>query len=262
MKKIVVLVAVVLFMGNIQLFSQENLEDKLKILLELMGSKEQFEMAIDQIIDIQKDSFNESLNRDFYEEFRNRLKKEGFEEISNKLLPIYLKYLTEEEIDGLIKFYNSEVGKSFITKQPLIMKESMQVGAEWGRQMALEIANQLFLLSEETTFRENFHKELKADCSAFKEGEFYYYLPDSTTVAFSRFKNKQIEKKSGEQFEYKIKWLSDCKYLMIGMKDNHIGFPSDTIIVNIAEIHENGYKYGAKANGEDFYIGGEIFKKE
>jgi hypothetical protein len=38
---------------------------------------------------------------------------------------IYQKYLTRSDVDGIIAFYNSPVGKHMLDMQPMMMKESM-----------------------------------------------------------------------------------------------------------------------------------------
>jgi len=42
-----------------------------------------------------------------------------------KLSDVYANTLTQEEVDGLIAFYQSPVGKSYASKMPLIMQQSM-----------------------------------------------------------------------------------------------------------------------------------------
>jgi uncharacterized protein len=48
------------------------------------------------------------------------------------LVPVYSKYLTKEDLEEMIKFYETPVGKKFAENTPKIMRESMQIGQEWG----------------------------------------------------------------------------------------------------------------------------------
>jgi hypothetical protein len=57
--------------------------------------------------------------------------------------PIYDKYYTEADIDQLITFYNSPIGKKSVELMPVIMQESMSVGQEWGKKIAEKIAKKL-----------------------------------------------------------------------------------------------------------------------
>jgi len=48
------------------------------------------------------------------------------------IVPIYDRNFSAEEIDGLMVFYSSPLGKKVLQKLPVIMQESMQAGKEWG----------------------------------------------------------------------------------------------------------------------------------
>lgn len=54
------------------------------------------------------------------------------EELSwDKLRPVYVQIyqetFTQEEIDGLIAFYNSPAGAAFVEKMPVVMQRSMSI---------------------------------------------------------------------------------------------------------------------------------------
>jgi uncharacterized protein len=46
--------------------------------------------------------------------------------------PIYDKYFSHDDIRGLIKFYNSDLGKKIIRVLPQFSSESMNAGLKWG----------------------------------------------------------------------------------------------------------------------------------
>jgi hypothetical protein len=62
-------------------------------------------------------------------------------DMENLVVPIYQKYLTEEDIVAINKFYSSPVGKKLIQHQPDIMKESMAVGQRWGQDLARRVTS-------------------------------------------------------------------------------------------------------------------------
>lgn len=119
------------------------LHAKVAKMIELSGAKTNFDMAIDQMLDLQKMQFSDALSDEFFEEFQKEAKKDGFSKIVDKLIPIYMEHHTEEEIDGMIAFYESEIGKKMVEKTPLIMQEAMQVGQAWGAEMGAEIYQKL-----------------------------------------------------------------------------------------------------------------------
>ena len=55
----------------------------------------------------------------------------SIDDLLDKLIPIYARNLSTEELQGLIKFYESDLGHKYIQVSPLIMKESMQAGQDY-----------------------------------------------------------------------------------------------------------------------------------
>ncbi|AND68671.1 hypothetical protein ATSB10_12170 [Dyella thiooxydans] len=64
-------------------------------------------------------------------------------ELSAKLVPIYQRHFTEQDVRGLLKFYRSPLGKKLLLEQPSIMAEVMQMGRQWGEQRAQAMMAQL-----------------------------------------------------------------------------------------------------------------------
>lgn len=54
-------------------------------------------------------------------------------------VPIYRKYLTLDDLKGIIAFYDSPVGVKLGKVQPFISRESMQVGEQIGLEIAKDI---------------------------------------------------------------------------------------------------------------------------
>ncbi len=51
------------------------------------------------------------------------------------LTPVYDKHFTEQDINGLIAFYKTTLGKKLLEKQPLIIQDSMIASQQWGQEM-------------------------------------------------------------------------------------------------------------------------------
>jgi len=56
----------------------------------------------------------------------------GPDSLLNLLVPIYARHLTQQEVKGLIAFYETELGRKTIAVMPAVMQESVQAGQEWG----------------------------------------------------------------------------------------------------------------------------------
>jgi hypothetical protein len=60
----------------------------------------------------------------------------GVRELTERMVPIYQRHFSAADIQGLLKFYRSPLGKKVITEMPATMSEGMQLGQDWGRERA------------------------------------------------------------------------------------------------------------------------------
>jgi hypothetical protein len=61
----------------------------------------------------------------------------------SRLAPVYAKYYTREEIQALIVFYQSDVGRKSITVMPALFQDSMMLGQQWATEVTPQIAREL-----------------------------------------------------------------------------------------------------------------------
>ena len=112
---------------------------KINQLLELTGSRKVGIQVMNQMMNSFKSSYSK-VNEQFWEDFKNEVKAEDLEKM---IIPIYDKYYTESDIDQLITFYNSPIGKKMIATMPQVMQESMIAGQAWGKQISEKIQAKL-----------------------------------------------------------------------------------------------------------------------
>jgi hypothetical protein len=89
------------------------------------------EQMLDQMGALLKDAVGGA----FWKKFRGKVRTQ---ELVDMIVPIYARHFTQEELEQLLAFYQSPIGKRMVEEQPLLVKESMEVGAEWGRKLAEE----------------------------------------------------------------------------------------------------------------------------
>ena len=65
----------------------------------------------------------------------------AWEALMEGTLTIYEKNFTREEMQELITFYDSDIGKTLISKMPAVMTECMAFGELWGRTLENKIDN-------------------------------------------------------------------------------------------------------------------------
>lgn len=130
MKKTLLITSFVLvsFLANAQ---DNSKREKIKHLLELTGSGKLGMQVMDQMMSSFKNSYS-TVKQEFWDNFRKEI---NANDIENLILPVYDKYYTETDIDQLITFYNSPIGKKMINTMPLVMQESMKAGQNWGREI-------------------------------------------------------------------------------------------------------------------------------
>lgn len=65
------------------------------------------------------------------------------EELTALIVPIYTKHLSDEDVRGMLAFYESPVGRKLVQVQPLIIKDSMVAGRQWGEAAAGRVIRRL-----------------------------------------------------------------------------------------------------------------------
>ena len=55
-------------------------------------------------------------------------------EMLDAMVPIYQKHLSKGDLESILAFYSSPVGRKLLREQPAMMQESMEVGGKIGRQ--------------------------------------------------------------------------------------------------------------------------------
>jgi hypothetical protein len=101
---------------------------KIRELLALIGTQKQAEMMLDQMMS----SFAKALPGQppaFWETLKQKM---DIGELIDQIVPVYAKYYSDADLDGLIAFYKSPLGQKMISVQGPLMRESMQIGQKWG----------------------------------------------------------------------------------------------------------------------------------
>ncbi len=101
-------------------------QEKAVALIKASGGDRAFEDAISQI-----GASVSSENKEAY----NTEAKATLDEIYTKLGTLYTEEFTDAELDELIKFYDTELGKKLSEKQYLISQKAMMIGQTWGMQV-------------------------------------------------------------------------------------------------------------------------------
>lgn len=139
MKKFIFLI--LLFSSSLYSQSPEYIA-KMVEFFKVSGTYETIESSIYYIVEDYKGVYNDVPN-EFWLKHIEENKDLYFKNFAEKLAPVYSKYLTLEDIDFVIKFYQTETGKKFASLSSKLMEESSKAGEEWGTFITETIMNDL-----------------------------------------------------------------------------------------------------------------------
>ena len=137
MKKNILAIAFLVF--GVFTNAQSSKDVKIAELLETMGSTHAMKTSFEYMINYYKQN-NPQISSEYWD---NSLKHVDYNELVQKLVPVYSKHFTEQEIVDLLNFYNTSTGKKMIEKMPAILEESMEIGRKWGIELAQKIEEEI-----------------------------------------------------------------------------------------------------------------------
>jgi hypothetical protein len=123
---------------------------KVEQLLELSGTKAQFETALDGMLDTYKQNpaMKEGLPGEFWDTFSQEAKVNAFDDLMGQMVTLYLEHYNEEELDHQIAYMKSPITQKIVAKQPMIMQESIAIGSKWGQELGEKIARKIMEAKE------------------------------------------------------------------------------------------------------------------
>jgi len=114
-------------------------EAEIRKLLELTGTVKMTSQILDQMIDRFKMQ-NGSVSSEFWDRFEKEM---NIQELVDKVIPIYAKYYSLEDLKAINAFYGTPVGQKVLAAAPQIMMESMRIGQDWGKLVANRLLTEL-----------------------------------------------------------------------------------------------------------------------
>ena len=150
MKRVIVIAALVLVASSVVLSAQVQAQNNdreidpakrasIVELLEVTNSTEQAEMVITKYREILGSMYS-NIPDEWWDEVMADMVSSSFQEM---LIPIYDRHMTHEEIKGVIELFNTPAGKRYIEVMPAITVESMEVGAQWGQDLMMDIMERI-----------------------------------------------------------------------------------------------------------------------
>lgn len=143
MKKIVL--SLILSMASfVFAFGQtnDNYATNLKEMFKVSGAEESFHAVIKQMLGMLREQ-SPNVDPNVWEAIEKEFSSTSIDDLVEMQVSVYKKYLSDGDIEEIIKFYQSPVGQKYAKNTPLIMQESIQIGQQWGIQIGEKINKRL-----------------------------------------------------------------------------------------------------------------------
>jgi hypothetical protein len=124
-------------------------EARIRELMELTGAKnlgqELIEAGMEQFRSSVQDSQPDNPRaKQFVDAFVTRFQKHfDSNSLTDRIIPIYDKYLTDDDLKGLIDYYHSPLGQRMLKSLPELTRESQAAGFTMGQKAAQETMDEL-----------------------------------------------------------------------------------------------------------------------
>jgi len=110
-------------------------------LLDLTGAAKLALQNMEALLPAQR-AANPQIPAAFWDAFLAHARRD-IPQLVDSLIPIYAGHFTKAELDQLVRFYESPIGRRLAEQQPLILQESVQVGQRWGTAIGRHVGDSL-----------------------------------------------------------------------------------------------------------------------
>jgi len=143
MKTVIAIIFLTILSSSMS-FSQVDKEytKALKTMFKVAGSEDTYKTVITQMFNMFKEQYSD-VDEKVWDDFEKEFLKTSMNDLVEMLAPVYVKYLSQDELEELIAFYNSSIGRKLAESTPLIIQESMQIGQEWGKKIGEDFAEKM-----------------------------------------------------------------------------------------------------------------------
>ena len=96
-------------------------------------------MVLDQMIPLLQKS-HPDVPLEFWVKFRGSV---NTQDLIEQIIPVYDKYYSLEDLKQINVFYESPSAQRMMQASPQVMKESMQIGQQWGAKLGKEVVEEM-----------------------------------------------------------------------------------------------------------------------
>jgi len=114
-------------------------EDQVRQLMEVVGLGKMLLQMNTQAVSTLQQSMP-CVPADFWQNYMDANQTQLF---IGRLVPVWQRHFTSDEMNGLLKFYRSPLGQKVITEMPTTMAEANQAGQQWSHERSDQMVNEL-----------------------------------------------------------------------------------------------------------------------
>ena len=116
-------------------------ETGIRKMMRLTGMVDMLGQMTDQMIASIKQGAPAGVPEEFWSRAQERRMKP--EELIARMVPIYAKYFSVEDLKAINAFYESAAGRHFAASMEPMMQENMKVGQAWGQEVSQKVIDDL-----------------------------------------------------------------------------------------------------------------------
>jgi hypothetical protein len=116
-------------------------ETGIRKMMRLTGMINMIEQMTDQMVTSLKQGAPAGVPEEFWSRARERRMKA--EDLVARLIPIYAKYFSVEDLKAINAFYESPVGQRFVASMGPMTQENMKIGQAWGQEVSQKLIDDL-----------------------------------------------------------------------------------------------------------------------
>jgi hypothetical protein len=107
-------------------------------MLRLTGMQKLMDQMMTQMISTMSNGMPD-VPPEFWTKFKEKM---DMRDLIEKIMPVYDKYYTVDDIKAINAFYESPTGQKILASMPQVMHECMQIGQDWGKKIGEQAARE------------------------------------------------------------------------------------------------------------------------
>ncbi len=138
-KRLGFLVGLLLAATTVQAFAAQPSEQQVRKLMDVIGLGKSLSQMNMQVTANMKQALP-CVSSNYWQGY---LDEDSTKDFIGRLIPIYQKDFTADEVDGMVKFYSSALGQKVLIEMPLALAEANQAGQQWGHEHIQQMIGKL-----------------------------------------------------------------------------------------------------------------------